>query len=167
MNKQQFLAELRKHLFGLPQDDIKQPLDYYAEIIDDRIEDGISEEDAVSDIGDPKEIAKQILIDIPLPKLIKQKIKPKRRLKVWEIVLLALGAPVWLPIIIAVVAIILSVYVVFWSVVASLYAVNLSVAFCGVAGVVGAIYGQNGRGYVCFGCGDFVHRSCSAYVFWF
>ena len=48
MNKAQFLCELEKLLYGLPQEDIKQSLDYYSEIIDDRIEDGLSEYDAIS-----------------------------------------------------------------------------------------------------------------------
>lgn len=143
MNKQQFLAELRKHLFGLPQDDIKQSLDYYAEMIDDRIEDGISEEDAVSDIGDPQEIAKQILMDIPMTKLVKAKAKPSRTLRAWEIVLLAAGSPIWVSLLVAAAAVVISVYIVLGSVIISLYVVDFSLAACGVA--LFAIYMITGR----------------------
>lgn len=146
MNKQQFLAELRKHLFGLPQDDIKQSLDYYAEMIDDRIEDGISEEDAVSDIGDPQEIAKQILMDIPMTKLVKAKAKPSRTLRAWEIVLLAAGSPIWVSLLVAAAAVVISVYIVLWSVIISLYAIAISVAACSIAGIAFfAIYMITGR----------------------
>lgn len=156
MNKQQFLTELKKHLFGLPQDDIRQSLDYYAEMIDDRIEDGISEEDAVSDIGDPKEIAKQILMDTPMTKLVKAKAKPSRTLRAWEIILLALGSPIWVSLLVAAAVIVLAVYIVLWSVIISLYAVDFSLAACGVAGVLAfgivALKGDLTQGLFIAGC---------------
>ena len=48
MNKQEFLSQLRKGLAGLPQNDIEERLAFYGEMIDDRIEEGLSEEEAVS-----------------------------------------------------------------------------------------------------------------------
>lgn len=157
MNKQQFLEELKKHLYGLPQDDIQRSLDYYAEMIDDRIEDGLSQEEAVAAIGDPEKIANGILMDIPLPKLVKQKIRPKHRMGAGEITLLILGSPIWFSLLISVVAVVLSVYVVLWSVIISLYAVSFSLAACGVAGVFAlAIFGITGnmtQGIFIAGCG--------------
>ena len=47
MNKQEFLAQLRKGLSGLPKEDIDERLTFYSEMIDDRMEDGIPEETAV------------------------------------------------------------------------------------------------------------------------
>ena len=44
MNKQEFLAGLRKGLSGLPQEDIEERLLFYSEMIDDRIEEGMEEE---------------------------------------------------------------------------------------------------------------------------
>ena len=38
MNKQEFLAELRKRLSGLPQADIEERIVFYSEMIDDRTE---------------------------------------------------------------------------------------------------------------------------------
>ena len=66
-------------------------------MIDDRMEDGISEEEAVEGIGTVDQIYEQIMSDMPLVKLVKEKVKPKRKLKAWEIVLLTLGSPVWIP----------------------------------------------------------------------
>ncbi len=43
MNKQAFLTQLRKGLSGLPQEDIEERLAFYSEMIDDRIEEGLSE----------------------------------------------------------------------------------------------------------------------------
>ena len=47
MNKAEFLDALCAHLSGLPQRDIDASQEYYSEIIDDRMEDGLSEEAAV------------------------------------------------------------------------------------------------------------------------
>ena len=96
MNKQEFLSVLRKGLSGLPQDDIEERLTFYSEMLDDRIEEGLSEEAAVAAIGDAEEVVRQAVADIPLAKIAKERIRPKRRLKAWEIVLLALGSPIWL-----------------------------------------------------------------------
>ena len=85
--------------------------------MDDRMEDGIPEETAVCEIGTVDELVSQIIADIPLGKLVKEKITPKKKLKAWEIVLLVLGSPIWLSLLIAALAVILSLYVVLWSVI--------------------------------------------------
>ncbi len=61
MNKEQFLASLRARLIGLPQADLERTLQYYREMIDDRIEEGMSEYQAVADVGNPAELAAAIL----------------------------------------------------------------------------------------------------------
>ena len=80
MKKQEFLARLRKSLRGLPKNDVEERLTFYGEMIDDGIEDGLSEEDAVSRIGSVDEIARRTIADIPLAKIAKERIKPKRKL---------------------------------------------------------------------------------------
>ena len=47
MDKIAFLEILQKKLSCLPQSDIDKTVDYYSEMIDDRMEDGTSEEEAV------------------------------------------------------------------------------------------------------------------------
>lgn len=61
LNKEQFLAALRARITGLPKDDLERTLQYYREMIDDRIEDGMTEFEAVADVGDPAELAEAIL----------------------------------------------------------------------------------------------------------
>ena len=139
MKKQEFLSELRKGLSGLPQEDIDERIAFYAEMIDDRMEEGLSEEDAVRDIGTVDEIVSQIVSETPLLKIVKNKMKPKRKIQTWEIVLLVLGIPVWLPLLAAAVVVILAVYAVMWSVVVSLWAVFGSLAGCGIGGAVSGV----------------------------
>ena len=135
MNKQEFLTALRSRLHGLPQSDQQKSLNYYSEIIDDQVEDGLSEEAAVATLGSIDEIVQQIFMETPLPTLVKA--KPSRRMKGWEIVLLILGSPIWLPILLAVLVVILGITVTYWSVILALYALDLSFAVCAVVGFVG------------------------------
>ncbi len=128
MTKNEFLLTLRDKLNVLSKEDIEKSIDYYNEIIDDRIEDGLTEDEAVEAIGSVDEVAAQILMDTPLSNLL----KPKRALKVWELVLLIIGLPIWLPLLLTA----LSLYIVFWAVIASLYAVVLSPAVCGLAAIL-------------------------------
>lgn len=137
MNEEQFLDELRRKLSGLPQEDIEERIAFYEEMIADRMDEGMSEKEAVSGIGSIEEITRQIMSEIPLTKLVKEKVRPKRSLKAWEIVLLVLGSPVWIPLAIAAVAVLLSVYAVLWAVVICVYAVDFSFAAGTLAGVVG------------------------------
>lgn len=139
MNKNEFLEELRKGLSGLPQDDIEERLTFYSEMIDDRMEEGLSQEEAVAEIGSVKDIVSQIMSEIPLSRLVKEKVKPKRALRAWEIVLLALGSPIWISLLIAALAIVFSVYVVLWSVIICLWAAGLGIAGGSLGGILSAV----------------------------
>ena len=56
MTKAEFIEQLSTTLKGLSDEDIKKSLDYYEEMIDDRMEDGKSEEEAVGGLGTIDEI---------------------------------------------------------------------------------------------------------------
>ncbi len=137
MTKIAFLVSLHNRLAGLPQGEVEERLHFYSEMIEDRMEEGFSEEEAVAAVGSVDEIAAQIAADIPLTAIAKDAIKPKRRLCAWEIVLLVLGFPLWLPLLIAVVAVVLALYAVLWSVIVSLWAVLVSLIGSALGGVVG------------------------------
>ena len=173
MNKQEFLAGLKAKLSGLPASEVEERLDFYSEMIDDRVEDGLSEEEAICEIGSVESVASQILADIPLSKIAKEKLKQGRKLKVWEIVLLALGSPIWLSLLIAVFAVVISLYAVVWSVVVSLWAVFGALVGCGIGGLLGGIAlasGGNlpvgialvGAAAVCSGVSIFFFFGCDA-----
>lgn len=154
MNRERFMAALREKLAGLPEEDIVSSLEYYGEMIDDRIEDGVPEETAVAAVGSVDEIAEQILMDTPLTKLVKARVKSKRSLKAWEIVLLVLGSPIWLSLLIAAAAVVLSVYITLWAIIISLFAVVLSLAVGAVAALVGIFLAfSGGWQYIVLGIG--------------
>ena len=133
MNKSEFLLALAEGLASLPWEDTEERLNFYSEMIDDRIEEGLSEEEAVAAVGSPKDIVNQLLADAPLTTIVKSKISQKKSWRAWEIILLVLGSPVWLPLLLAAAAIILSVYVTIWAIVISFWAIFVSFAACGLA----------------------------------
>ncbi len=139
MNKPEFLTELRNALSGLPQEDIEERIAFYGEIIDDRMEEGLGEEYAVAAAGPLEEIRAQIVSETPLQKLVKEKVKPERRLRAWEKALIVLGFPVWLPLIAAFFALIISLYVCVFAVIVSLWAVEAALCLCALAGAAAAV----------------------------
>ena len=61
MTKADFLNALDHRLGALSEIDIARSLDYYEEMIDDRMDDGMTEEEAVAAIGDPEAVSRDIL----------------------------------------------------------------------------------------------------------
>ena len=157
MTKLKFLLELNDRLSGLPKSEVEERLSFYNEAIEDRMEEGLSEEEAVAAIGSVDEIAGQIIADIPLIKVAKEKIKPKRKLRTWEIVLLAVGSPIWLSLLVSAFSVIISLYAVIWSVVAvfwSVFGAFVGISVGGIAsGILYAILGNVGVGVALIGAG--------------
>jgi hypothetical protein len=60
MNKNEFSNELRRRLSGLPQDELERTVSYFCEMIDDRVEDGMTESDAVASLQSFDEIAREL-----------------------------------------------------------------------------------------------------------
>lgn len=171
MSKQEFLAQLRKALSGLPQDDIEERLTFYSEMIEDRVEEGLSENEAVFAIGSVDEIVAQVVADIPLAKIANKRIRTKGKLSTGEITLLALGSPKWLSLIIAAFAVIFSLYISLWTIIISLWAVFASLAACSIGSVLACIIFAVGgncapglallaAGMVCAGLAVFMFYGC-------
>ena len=142
MRKQEFLDKLKASLWAMPDADKQRSMDYYAEMIDDRMEDGLSEEEAVSAVGDLDEIVKQILHETPRPPATvkKEPKNQKRGLEAWMIVLLVLGSPLWIPLVASAVATVVSIYVSLWSVVIVLYVVAVAVGIAAIGCIAGSFF---------------------------
>lgn len=157
MNKEAFLNELRSKLSGLPQEDIDERVSFYREMIEDHVEDGATEEEAVSDIGPVDEVVKTIMAEIPLTKIVKTRAKNKQKksMPVWAIILLVLGFPVWFPLLITVFAVVLSIFITVWAIIFSLYvtdfALGMSAIACILAAVVSFAAGKIALGFMCIG----------------
>ena len=143
MHKQSFLDALYHLLNDLPKAERQQHIDYYAEMIDDRMEDGVSEEAAVAALGSAADIAAQILGEAPP--------KSKKKYPLWAMVLIVLGSPLWISLLLAAVAVVLSValslaatYIALcislWAVLAALYLTVLALFLGFLAAGAGGVF---------------------------
>lgn len=132
MSKIEFLSALERRLSGLSREEIAERLAFYSEAIDDRMEDGLSEDEAVAQLGTVDEIAGRVIKDISPA----QPVKEKHRIGALEIILLVLGAPIWFSLLVAGFSVVLSLYAVIWSLVVSVWAVGVSL----VAASLGCIF---------------------------
>lgn len=142
MTRQEFLSELERALGKLPHAEVEQALAFYDEAISDRMEDGLSEAEAVADLGPVDEIAAQIAAETPpIPRAIARANTGSRTL---NIVLLAVFSPIWIPIVLALAAAALAVYVAIWAVIAALWAVDavlVLMPFAGLAALASTLGG--------------------------
>lgn len=143
MNKTEFLEQLAGRLDMLPESEIAKSVSYYAEMVDDRVEDGMSEEEAVQNLGDMDGIVRDILCEVSIPILMKAKMNDSRNKmnnKALWLTLVIAGFPVWLPLLLAVILVIFAVYIVVWAVIVSLFAAWVSLGAACVAGVAGGLF---------------------------
>jgi len=129
MTKLQFLLTLNEKLADRPRQEVEERLRFYSEMIEDRMEDGLSEEEAVAAVGSAEEIAAQIAEEIPPGSFPETPVQKKRR-GAGEILLLILGAPLWIPLLIAAAAVVLAVYISWWAVLIALWAVDIALGCC-------------------------------------
>ena len=87
MNKREFLAKLEKALAQLNREERKRQLDYYEEMINDRIDEGMSEEEAVHRMGTVQGVAAKILSEAS-----PEQMKKKRKISVLGWIGIVLGA---------------------------------------------------------------------------
>lgn len=140
MNKLEFKNILNKKLSSFPKKEVDERINFYLEIIDEYIEDGMSEEEAIKMIASTDEIVNEIVSDIPLVKIATEKIKIKRKLSGLEITLLIVGFPIWFSLLAAFIAFVIALYASLWSVVVSMWACFASFAATSVASVLLAIF---------------------------
>lgn len=155
MNKTEFLTALRRALGKLPSYEVEQSIAFYAEMIDDRIEDGMSEQEAVAALGSVGVIATQIIAETPpIPKAIAKANTGSRTL---NIVLLAVLSPIWVPLAFAFAMTVLAIYLSIWIVIVSLWAVVVMLVLCAPIGLFGLAWctatGYPLSGIWLLGCG--------------
>ncbi len=159
MSKEEFLGSLNRLLKSLGKSEREKSLSYYNEIIDDYMEDGYTEEEAVDQIGSPGQIAQEILEE----QQTQMKTPMSRGMKGLIAVLLVLGFPLWGSLVLAgfclvlsAVLLVLSAYIVIWCIPICTGAVSvagliLSVVSMGGAAVI--IFQNSAAGVIQLGVG--------------
>lgn len=135
MTKLEFILALNEKLSAYPKAEVQQRLSFYSEMIEDRMEDGLSEEEAVAAVGDVERIAAEIAAELTPEEAPKPPKPAPREWKTWVIVLLIVGSPVWFSLAVGAGAAVLSLYASVWAVIISLWAVFGALVACGVCGI--------------------------------
>ena len=139
MLRDEYLSNLKDKLAANNIPGIDSMIDFYDEAISDRIEDGMSEEDAVAAMEDADEVVKSALLDKPIAALMMESARKKHQEANEKghgalfVVLTIIGFPIWFPLLVAFFAILFSIYIAMWAIVVSIYAVELAFAITAVA----------------------------------
>ena len=135
MTKQEFLTELRRNLNGLPQEEIEDRMNFYEEMINDRMDEGKTEEQAVADIGTTDEAVRTIASQTKMSTLVKEKMRTRRSLTGWELLLIVLAFPMWFPLLMAALSIAFTIYMMTWVLVIATYSAEAGL----LAGIGGGL----------------------------
>lgn len=139
MSKADFLRLLERALMQLSEEERQKNLEYYSELLDDMMEEGMTEAEATAKLGSPNQIAQSILQEMPLGKLVSTRMKPRSGWTPLAIVLAVVGSPVWVPLLLATVAIVLAVFVSIWALGFAAVAVVIALAVAVVAAPIFAV----------------------------
>lgn len=99
MNKIEFLAAVSAALGALPPEEIKGHINFLSEMIDDRVEEGLTEAEAIAAMGNPDHVASAILSDTPITAEAAPQ-KPRAR-RGWRTALVAATSPIWASLLLA------------------------------------------------------------------
>lgn len=172
MNKQEYLTQLRAALACLPEGEIEESVAFYTEMIDDRVADGLTEEEATAQLDDPKTAARAIIADLPVVPRTVVRTKQRNRALYWTLVIL--GSPLWLTLLLAAGMLVLAGLLTIWCLILGLWLLAagllaggpLGIGVCLWALAVGQpAYGvfELGSGLLCFGLGLFcLHGAVAA-----
>lgn len=139
MNKDKFLSKLKFKLSKLPEEDRENALRYYIEYFEDAGPE--QEQEILNELGDPEQVAAQILSEYAIHSMESQPKSMKKGLSaVWLIIASVFAAPVALPLAIAAVAVALVLVVCLFAVLISLFAVVVSILATGLACILAALY---------------------------
>ena len=174
MTKIAFLLSLNDRLSDFPREEVEERLTFYSEMIEDHMEEGLSEEEAVASVGTVEDVAAQIVAELTSSQKTEEKADPSMQKPTpsrWQLLLVVLGAPIWLSLLVSAFAVILSLCVSLWAALGSFWAVFgsvsalvlwsavLGVAYC-FGGSVFAGIAMIGGGIFCAGLSIFLFLGC-------
>lgn len=114
MNKAEFLRRLKRELRCVQRDERDKNLSFYAELIDDKIEEGMNEAEAIEGLGDINTIALSLIQNArDCGKIIKKHSK-------MNTAMIVIGSPLWVCCIAVAFAVLVALYCVLWSVVVAI-----------------------------------------------
>lgn len=175
-SRQAFLEALRRELASLPATEVEKSVAFIEEMIDDRMEDGATEVEAVAALGDPVEAARAIVAELPpIPKAI---VKSKTSSQTINWVLAIVLSPIWVSLALVAASVALAIYLVIWGLALTVWVLAIGLLCTGPMGVAVATYclfiglpeaalWQLGAGVFCFGLGVYCLFGAKKASVWF
>ncbi|MDF2567625.1 MAG: putative rane protein [Oscillospiraceae bacterium] len=153
MTKAEFIRNLSSLIEALPQGEKQKAIDFYCEIIDDRMENGKTEEEAVAELGSILAISQKILAESGQNANYNNYYKSSQSYaapshggwtkdwfgglsKGWLIVILVLTSPIWIGLVAGVVGIIIGLLGAVLGIVVSLFAAVFALAVACLVGFI-------------------------------
>lgn len=140
MKKTEFLSELAAHLKKLPPEERERTVEYYREMLEEAMEDGKTEEEAVAMIGLPETVAAEVL-HAAAEKAEETEKPVRKKVNGWKILCIVLLSPIWLPVLCTLAALVIALFCVVWAIVAAFWSVFAAVAVSALAALVTAVGG--------------------------
>jgi|SRR5690554_1699153 len=94
MNKEKFYENIRKKLNGFKKEEVDGIIEYYDELVNDKIESGLSEEEVISSFGDIDDMINEIKANLVMERSEKREANV---LKNFLIILGVISSPILLP----------------------------------------------------------------------
>ena len=139
MNKEQYISQLKGRMEAAGITNVDERIEFYDEMLSDRIDSGMEEEAAVSSMEDIEDIIENARLEKPVTALVAEKViksheeaKKKGNGALW-IVLAIIGFPIWLPIACVLFSLLLVIYIVLWSMVFTIFMILFAFAIAAVA----------------------------------
>ncbi len=139
MTKEMFESSLRSYLADrrLPKEEIDRSVEFYLEMIDDRMEDGMEEEEAVGALESPEILAEQILSEQAWHTVLHSKMKhvyekskaPAKKVLFWTL------SPLWISLLLTVGILLFCLSVIEGVVFVTAVATVVGIGACGVLGI--------------------------------
>lgn len=138
MSREEYLRALSRELRRLPKDEYEKAMDYYVEYFEEAGQE--KEQEIIKDLGSPKDVAAQIIMDAAMERMDKPQKSMKRGLStVWMVVLAVCAAPIALPLAIGILAMAGGVLVTAGALLLCALLVEAGAVAAGVVAVVGGI----------------------------
>lgn len=144
MNKEIFLKKLNEAMSNFPSEEIRKAQMYYDEAISDRIEEGLTEQEAVANMGDIDAIVTELKINLPISKLIETSVKTSHQQStnkgLW-LFLIIISFPIWAPILVGFGSTAVTLYITVLALILSMFLVIGSLILVSIVAAIGGVYG--------------------------
>lgn len=114
---------------------------FWQEAFEDRTEAGMDEEGAVADLGSAEDAADAVIESLPPFQRSLLGLRQHRERTILVIVLLVLGAIVWVPLAFAAALVAVSIFLALWSAIGCVWLADGAAMLSGITGVVALIWG--------------------------